>query len=201
KERADAAIGREEAAEQDAEEQRAGRESALRDLRTLRAGIRAAGGDPTTIQNLWAQLRLRNRQWAEAKREARLTRSMLEAEGGDVALVDEMTATVAKAEGEAREAQAAIERVRNLRGPIAEALERADYRQDMRRGDLADSIMPAILAALDGTEQPTSREQPGTQAPEADNPRTVCVCGHTRGEHLRVSGRLLCDACDPNSTA
>jgi hypothetical protein len=30
--------------------------------------------------------------------------------------------------------------------------------------------------------------------------RTVCVCGHTRGEHLTVSGRLLCDACDPDST-
>ncbi|KOU59922.1 hypothetical protein ADK57_32170 [Streptomyces sp. MMG1533] len=35
---------------------------------------------------------------------------------------------------------------------------------------------------------------------EAENPRTVCVCGHTKGEHLRVSGRLLCDACDPDST-
>jgi hypothetical protein len=37
-------------------------------------------------------------------------------------------------------------------------------------------------------------------AKEADNPRTVCVCGHTRGEHLVVSGRLLCDACHPDST-
>lgn len=35
---------------------------------------------------------------------------------------------------------------------------------------------------------------------ETPNPRTVCVCGHTRGEHLTVSGRLLCDTCDPDST-
>ncbi|MEV7034568.1 hypothetical protein AB0N99_30605 [Streptomyces sp. NPDC093272] len=30
--------------------------------------------------------------------------------------------------------------------------------------------------------------------------RTVCVCGHTKGEHIAVSGRLLCDSCDPDST-
>ncbi|MFM9566140.1 coiled-coil domain-containing protein [Streptomyces turgidiscabies] len=80
-------------------------ESAERDLRTLRTGLRAAGGDPTQIQNLWAQLRLRNRQWAEAKREVRVVRSELEEEGGDVRLVDEMLATVAAAEKEAREAR------------------------------------------------------------------------------------------------
>lgn len=42
-------------------------EIAETELRTLRAGIRSLGGDPTTIQNLWAQLRMRNRQWMEAK--------------------------------------------------------------------------------------------------------------------------------------
>jgi hypothetical protein len=41
---------------------------------------------------------------------------------------------------------------------------------------------------------------PAQPAKEADNPRTVCVCGHTRAEHLVVSGRLLCDECDPDST-
>ncbi|WP_416975627.1 hypothetical protein [Streptomyces sp. 4F14] len=39
------------------------------ELRTLRAGIRALGGDPNTIQTLWAQIRLRSRQWADAKRQ------------------------------------------------------------------------------------------------------------------------------------
>jgi hypothetical protein len=34
------------------------------------------------------------------------------------------------------------------------------------------------------------------QPKEAENPRAVCVCGHTKGEHITVSGRLLCDACD-----
>ncbi|WP_086773247.1 hypothetical protein [Streptomyces bobili] len=37
------------------------------ELRTLRAGIRSLGGDPTTIQNLWAQISLRNRQWKAAR--------------------------------------------------------------------------------------------------------------------------------------
>lgn len=40
------------------------------DVRTLRAGLRANGADPTQIQNLWAQIRLRNRQWREAKQRA-----------------------------------------------------------------------------------------------------------------------------------
>jgi hypothetical protein len=31
--------------------------------------------------------------------------------------------------------------------------------------------------------------------------RAVCVCSHTRAEHITVSGRLLCDACDPDSTS
>ncbi|MGW3166958.1 hypothetical protein ACWC9Q_29690 [Streptomyces sp. NPDC001142] len=42
-------------------------DAAHAELRTLRAGIRSLGGDPTTIQNLWAQLRMRTRQWREAK--------------------------------------------------------------------------------------------------------------------------------------
>ncbi|WP_409469104.1 hypothetical protein [Streptomyces sp. HC307] len=41
--------------------------------------------------------------------------------------------------------------------------------------------------------------QDGAQT-EAANPRTVCVCGHTRAEHVTVSGRLLCDVCEPDST-
>ena len=53
------------------------------------------------------------------------------------------------------------------------------------------------IAALDA-ERPAVGEQPETQ--ETPNPRTVCTCGHTRGEHVTVSGRLLCDECDPDST-
>jgi len=54
-----------------------------------------------------------------------------------------------------------------------------------------------ITFELQPDEQAAVVTQP---AEEADNPRTVCVCSHTRGEHLAVSGRLLCDACDPDST-
>lgn len=36
-----------------------------------------------------------------------------------------------------------------LRDRIAEALEEADYRPDMRRGDLADAIMPVLPAPAD----------------------------------------------------
>jgi hypothetical protein len=44
-------------------------EQAELELRVLREGLRANGADPTQIQNLWAQIRLRNRQWRDAKRE------------------------------------------------------------------------------------------------------------------------------------
>ncbi|MFL5913137.1 MAG: hypothetical protein ACJ768_21535 [Gaiellaceae bacterium] len=55
---------------------------------------------------------------------------------------------------------------------------------------------PFICPGPDG-EPPAG----GAQKPkEADNPRTVCVCGHTRAEHLVVGGRLLCDECVPDST-
>lgn len=53
-------------------------EIAETELRTLRTGLRAAGGDPTTIQNLWAQIRMRNRQWAEAKRERDTAQAAIE---------------------------------------------------------------------------------------------------------------------------
>lgn len=145
--RADDAIDRETTAEQAAEEQRERARIAEGELRMLRTGIRALGGDPTTIQNLWAQLHLRNRQWAEAKREVRLTRSMLEEEGGDVSVVDEMIATVTKAEQEVREAQAAIERVR-------EAMQWA-----RRHHPGLIHVHDRLRAALDGTEQPTTEEK------------------------------------------
>ncbi|MGY1500827.1 hypothetical protein ACW4TU_30320 [Streptomyces sp. QTS52] len=135
--------------------------TAERDLRTLRTGLRAAGGDPTQIQNLWAQLRLRNRQWAEAKREAKVTLSMLEEEGGDVRLVDEMLATVANAEARARETQAVIERVRK-------ALDDRPPCFDGKTGQPASSYEAGwrdhdrmVRYALDGTEQQAEASRGG----------------------------------------
>jgi hypothetical protein len=104
-------------------------ESAETELRTLRTGLRANGADPTQIQNLWAQIRLRNRQWRDAKHER------------DVIAVDLDTANRLR-----DEAQAAIERVR---GYLAD-IERAGWSQA--------AIARRVRAALDGTEQPTTEE-------------------------------------------
>ncbi|MFF7534896.1 hypothetical protein ACFZB2_38290 [Streptomyces bobili] len=114
------------------------------ELRTLRAGLRANGADPTQLQNLWAQISLRNRQWRETKRELRLTRSMLEEEGGDVSVVDEIIGTVGKAEREAREAQAAIERVRTA----------VKWARHNHPGLI--HVHDRLRDALDGTEQPAT---------------------------------------------
>jgi hypothetical protein len=59
-----------------------------------------------------------------------------------------------------------------------------------------------VLNAL-GLDENANTVEPADPAPvpEPDGePSAVCVCGHNRGEHLAVSGRLLCDACDPDST-
>jgi hypothetical protein len=191
--RANDAINREETAEQAVE-------AAERDLRTLRAGLRANGADPTQLQNLWAQISLRNRQWRDTKRElaeaqAAIERvrevtarrladdecSKWERHGYHSALSDVRRALddtehpeEQRPDENARliaEYQAAILRVLALRQPIAEALEQADYRMDMRRGDLADAIMPVIRRAIDGTEQPTTEDdlrKPATTDPQPD---------------------------------
>jgi len=61
---------RSELAERAAKRQGLRAELAENELRTLRAGLRANGADPTQIQNLWAQISLRNRQWRETKQRA-----------------------------------------------------------------------------------------------------------------------------------
>ncbi|WP_370667063.1 hypothetical protein [Streptomyces sp. IBSBF 2507] len=61
---------RSEKAEKTAKTQRQRAEIAETELRVLRSGLRANGADPTQIQNLWAQIRLRNRQWREEKQRA-----------------------------------------------------------------------------------------------------------------------------------
>jgi hypothetical protein len=61
---------RSEKAERAAKGQRLRADIAETELRVLRSGLRAVGADPTQIQNLWAQIRLRNRQWREEKQRA-----------------------------------------------------------------------------------------------------------------------------------
>jgi hypothetical protein len=58
---------RSEKAEKAAKNHRSRADTAETELRVLREGLRANGADPTQIQNLWAQIRLRNRQWRTEK--------------------------------------------------------------------------------------------------------------------------------------
>lgn len=63
------------------------------------------------------------------------------------------------------------------------------------RGDNSEAFE---LCAACATTPPAVVAEPGK---ENDDPRTVCVCGHTRGEHAVVGGpfgrgRLLCDECN-----
>ncbi|GGQ38419.1 hypothetical protein ACFFKE_32280 [Streptomyces mutabilis] len=69
---------RSEKAEKAAKAQRQRAKNAETELRVLRTGLRANGADPTQIQNLWAQIRLRNRQWRDEKRRAERAEAAIE---------------------------------------------------------------------------------------------------------------------------
>ncbi len=64
--------------------------------------------------------------------------------------------------------------------------------------DAADELA-AEAPHTETPDAPAVSSRPGTEQ-EAQDPHAVCVCGHSRGEHVTVSGRLLCDECDPDST-
>lgn len=69
---------RSEKAERNAKKQHLRADLAEIELRTLRTGLRAIGADPTQIQNLWAQIHLRNRQWREEKQRAERAEATIE---------------------------------------------------------------------------------------------------------------------------
>ena len=69
---------RSEKAEKAAKAQRQRAGIAEAELRTLRAGLRANGADPTQIQNLWAQISMRNRQWRHEKQRAEQAEAAIE---------------------------------------------------------------------------------------------------------------------------
>lgn len=69
---------RSEKAEKTAKAQRQRADIAETELHVLRSGLRANGADPTQIQNLWAQIRLRNRQWREEKQRASTAEAAIE---------------------------------------------------------------------------------------------------------------------------
>lgn len=157
---------RSEKAERTAEKQRRRADLAETELRVLRTGLRANGADPTQIQNLWAQIRLRNRQWREENQRAERAETELrrytEAESADAA--------AGSYAGRAEKAEAAIARVRTLAGLWAK---RTDQ---LKRG--------AELLALALNEPPGSA---ATQATEADgDPDTRCGDPY-RTEHHGVA--------------
>lgn len=63
-----------------------------------------------------------------------------------------------------------------------------------------------VEEAEDQGQEPPVMPAPAAVAPPADRAaESVCVCGHTRAEHVLIGGpfgrgRLLCDTCDPDST-
>lgn len=69
---------RSEKAEKDAASQRQRAKIFETELHVLRSGLRANGADPTQIQNLWAQIRLRNQQWRDAKQCAEWAEAAIE---------------------------------------------------------------------------------------------------------------------------
>ncbi len=67
--------------------------------------------------------------------------------------------------------------------------------------DYGQQCQKSVGHELHTFEEPAVVAEPGKE----NDPRTVCICGHTRGEHIRIGGpfgqgRLLCDSCDPDST-
>ncbi|MFE0808183.1 hypothetical protein ACFW34_11955 [Streptomyces sp. NPDC058848] len=102
---------RSEKAEKAAKSQRQRAKIAETELRVLRAGLRANGADPTQIQNLWAQISLRNRQWRDEKRRAELAEAVTAEWKRHL---ERRTTTLRK---RAERAEAAIGRVRALHQP------------------------------------------------------------------------------------
>ncbi|MGW5126704.1 hypothetical protein ACWEQ7_22140 [Streptomyces sp. NPDC004069] len=155
--RANDAIDREETAEQASEEQRRRADLAEGDVRTLRAGLRANGADPTQIQNLWAQLRLRNRQWREAKQRA-----------------ENFEGRAKAYEQRAAQAEAAITRARAVAGWAVQGW-----------SDLSPQKVLAALDGTDGLEVITDRDTLNEPEPRPISLGTACAgCGHARNWHV-----------------
>ncbi|MFE5864321.1 hypothetical protein [Streptomyces virginiae] len=82
---------RSDKAERSAEKQCSRAKIAETELHVLRSGLRASGADPTQNQNLWAQIRLRNRQWREEKHRAEQAGAALSAVRTELAALNSQT--------------------------------------------------------------------------------------------------------------
>lgn len=120
------AVRAREAAEQRNADNWTRAEAAERDLRILRSGLRANGADPTQIQNLWAQIRMRNGQWRHEKRRADAAEAFRDAAYEALGIADGQlpetaisaingrAANIAELHERAGQAEATIERVREI---------------------------------------------------------------------------------------
>lgn len=62
-------------------------------------------------------------------------------------------------------------------------------------------VRATTIHTVEDEHQPAATPVAGQPpADTGEEVRNVCVCSHTKGEHIAVSGRLLCDSCDPDST-
>nr|WTB07413.1 hypothetical protein OG546_26250 [Streptomyces antimycoticus] len=156
-------------------EQRA--EQAARDLAAIREGVRACGGDPTHVQNVYAQLRMwRNHAeqaehrarryrlaWTAARRDRKADRAAMAAELSAAQLAGQARAE-AERRGELADAVTAeTKRLMYRRtGTLRERAEQAEQRlTDTRRyvdaaydGDVCEGVRGDLRHLLDG-EQPT----------------------------------------------
>ncbi|MET8694758.1 hypothetical protein ABZV65_19695 [Streptomyces bauhiniae] len=62
---------------------------------------------------------------------------------------------------------------------------------------LADADPEYREVLLKRGDEMTAVSQPAADGGEETQ---ICRCSHSRAEHVKVSGRLLCDACDPDNT-
>lgn len=76
-----------------------------------------------------------------------------------------------------------------LRGEIAAALEAADYRMDMRRGDLADAVLPVLYR-----EWPWLRAEAEDAPPPADRGALRDRIAEALREHFLCTTRYEADA-------
>jgi hypothetical protein len=68
--------------------------------------------------------------------------------------------------------------------------------QQTMRTTPGDARLPGLLAAIEGLRRMADEAQPA----EAETEDPLCICMHRRSSHIKGSGRLLCDECDPDST-
>lgn len=124
--------------------------------------------------------------------------------GGPCPLLDQ-AGTQQQPDTEARTDRAAVERAfaerlaAELKGCCTECDACIEIAQHLAGSDQPATEAPKLppmdpvhILGIHADEPAPVAQQPAA----ADDKETRCVCGHYRVQHVRVSGRLLCDECD-----